>query len=260
MKGVVGLDTNDLKLKAIDDLSTFLDSLEQKQCRVLSYWISDYVRFLSKEDDFDPKKLIRYKRGSIVKVHLGYRIGSEEGGLHYAVVLDVKNALSSNTVTIIPLTSIKESTDLVNLHFTNINLGDEIYLALSEKLTAATADIKAVQSALAAKLEKIEADPLDPSAPDYKIRLAERRTEVMVLRKQVEIWKRKAFNVERLEKEIGKMKRGSIALVGQITTISKIRIYDPLHPSDSLADIKLSDAALDKLDQKVKELYTYVKK
>ena len=56
------------------------------------------------------------------------------------------------------------------------------------------------------------------------------------------------------------MKRGSIALVGQITTVSKIRIYDPLYPSDSLASIHLSDVALDKLDQKVKELYTYEKK
>lgn len=102
--------------------------------------------------------------------------------------------------------------------------------------------------------------PLDPSAPDYKIRLAERRTEIMVLREQLEIWKRKALNVMRLEKEIGKMKRGSIALVGQITTVSKIRIYDPLYPSDSLASIHLSDVALDKLDQKVKELYTYEKK
>ena len=254
------LEPNELKEKALDDLSAFLDSLDPKRCRVLSYWISDYVRFLRKEDEFDPKKLVRYKRGSIVKVHLGYRIGSEEGGLHYAVVLDVKNALSSNTVTIIPLTSIKESTDLDNLHFTKISLGDEIYLTLSEKLTAATADIKAIQDALSAKLDKIEANPFDSSAPDYKIRLAERRTEIMVLREQLEIWKRKALNVMRLEKEIGKMKRGSIALVGQITTVSKIRIYDPLYPSDSLASIHLSDAALDKLDQKVKELYTYEKK
>ncbi len=34
--------------------------------------------------------LRRYKRGEIVKVHLGFNVGSEEGGLHYAVVLDKK--------------------------------------------------------------------------------------------------------------------------------------------------------------------------
>ena len=253
------MEPNELKERALEDLSVFLDSLDLKRRRVLSYWISDYVRFLRKEDEFDPKKLVRYKRGSIVKAHLGYRIGSEEGGLHYAVVLDVKNALSSNTVTIIPLTSIKGNTDLDKLHYTKINLGDEIYLTLSKKLADATADIKTIQDDLTAKLDKIEADSLDPSAPDYKIHLAKRRTEIMVLREQLNIWKRKAYNTVRLEKEIGKMKRGSVALIGQITTVSKIRIYDPLYPSDSLASIQLSDAALDKIDQKVKELFTYEK-
>ena len=51
--------------------------------------------------------LRRYKRGEIVKVHLGFNVGSEEGGLHYAVVLDKNNAKSSPVITIIPLTSVK---------------------------------------------------------------------------------------------------------------------------------------------------------
>lgn len=52
------------------------------------------------------------------------------------------------------------------------------------------------------------------------------------------------------------MKHGSIALVGQITTISKIRIYDPIYPGDVLSGIRLSKESMDKLDNKTIELFT----
>ena len=52
------------------------------------YWMENYIKYLKYETTFDPTSLKRYKRGEIVKVTLGYNIGSEEGGLHYAVVID----------------------------------------------------------------------------------------------------------------------------------------------------------------------------
>lgn len=53
------------------------------------------------------------------------------------------------------------------------------------------------------------------------------------------------------------MKEGSIALVGQISTISKIRIYNPAKQNDSLKGIKLRPEQLDLLDAKIIELYTH---
>ena len=47
----------------------------------------------------------------------------------------------------------------------------------------------------------------------------------------------------KMRQEVFKMKRGSIALVNQITTISKIRIYDPKTDHDVLSGIKLSVSA-----------------
>ena len=47
----------------------------------LCYWLEDYMKFLEYEPQFSPTSLRRYKRGEIIKVHLGYNIGSEEGGL-----------------------------------------------------------------------------------------------------------------------------------------------------------------------------------
>ena len=51
------------------------------------------------------------------------------------------------------------------------------------------------------------------------------------------------------------MKTGSIALVNQITTISKIRIYNPLHSNDVLGNVKVSNEILDAIDDKIRELY-----
>ena len=49
-----------------------------------------------------------------------------------------------------------------------------------------------------------------------------------------------------------RMKDGSIAKIEQITTISKQRIYTPRKNSDVLAGIKFSDAAMDKINEKIK--------
>ena len=52
------------------------------------------------------------------------------------------------------------------------------------------------------------------------------------------------------------MKQGSIALVNQITTVSKIRIYDPKTDYDILSNIKLSNEKLDLLDAEIIKRYT----
>ncbi len=51
------------------------------------------------------------------------------------------------------------------------------------------------------------------------------------------------------------MKKGSIAMVGQITTISKQRIYDPQKMGDILSGIRISNESLDKINEKMKQLF-----
>ena len=51
--------------------------------------------------------------------------------------------------------------------------------------------------------------------------------------------------------EIEKMKSGSIALINQITTISKIRIYDPKTTTGVLSGIKLSTITLDLINNAI---------
>ena len=52
------------------------------------------------------------------------------------------------------------------------------------------------------------------------------------------------------------MKKGSIALLNQITTISKQRIYYPKTSKDLLAGVRLSNKSLDLLDKKMIQLFT----
>jgi hypothetical protein len=60
----------------------------------------------------------------------------------------------------------------------------------------------------------------------------------------------------RMHKEVQKMKIGSIALVSQIRTISKIRIYDPKTNHDVLSNVKLSNEKLDLIDTEIIHNFT----
>lgn len=232
-------DYSTLRDSSLADLKKYMDSLDPEQGKKLAYWIKDYTHFLSQEKSFQPQKLIRYKRGAIVKVHLGYRVGSEEGGLHYAIVMDRNNTIYNPTVTIIPLTSVKPSTDITNLHESKVHIGDEVYTLLANKLTA---EIKSANGNLAAIRTALSG--LDDDAPERE-----------ALRKQLtEVAKQIAY-CGKMNKEVEKMKPGSIAMVGQITTVSKLRIYDPKYKNDIFTKLRVSSATLDTLDERVQQLF-----
>ena len=213
-----------LALNRLDSLLTYhIENNNLKKANLLSYWFEDFAKYNLAEENFNPKLLKKYKRGSIIKVNLGFNIGNEEGGLHYCIVLDKSNALSSGTITVIPLTSIKENK---KYNSSTLNLGNEIYINLkkicdnmSKKLSEEYEDIW-----------KLPAEKVEKFNTDFKY-------------------------IKKVEKEISKMKKGSIALVSQITTISKQRIYDPKTSSDILANLRVSDNTLDLIDSKIRELF-----
>lgn len=130
------------KEKAISKVSNYIDKLIlsnnpkiQNKADKFSYWLENYITFLEFETDFQPNKMRRYKRGEILKVHLGYNIGSEEGGLHYCVVLDKNNSIHSPIITVLPLTSVKPETDIKSLHKSELYLGNELFTNLSSKIS-----------------------------------------------------------------------------------------------------------------------------
>ncbi len=239
---------NQHQINATTKLSTFISSLIasgnpllQSKADKLSYWLEDWTTFLEYEPSFSATKLRRYKRGEIVKVHLGFNIGSEEGGLHYAVVVEKNNAKSSPVVTVVPLTSIKPTTNLERLHSGNVFLGNELFTSLSSKFSLAN---KHIQSELVLLSELVTVTKTSSQAESAQI-----TEKINSLNYELEL-------LERMRSEVAKMKKGSIALVNQITTISKIRIYDPKTDHDILSGVKLSNEKLDAIDKEIIAKYT----
>lgn len=92
-------------------LNSWKDSpneIDRKRAQILSYWIKTYTGMIRRESEFNPASLPRLTRRQIVNVDFGFRVGSELGGLHYAVVMDKKNSVNGDTVTVVPLGSLKE--------------------------------------------------------------------------------------------------------------------------------------------------------
>ena len=164
----------------LNDCLSSNDSRESKRASLLSYWIKNYIQMLRHER---PQSYRRFQRGDVVKVDFGFRIGSEHGGLHYAVILNANDSRRAPVVTVVPLTSLK-SEEQRN----------------SQKLR-----------------NKLTQSPTPA-----------------------------------LQREVDRLKIGSIALTNQIVTISKVRITDPVRGSSPLSGIRLDSDAMDKIDTVLK--------
>lgn len=244
-----------------------------KKANLISYWIKDYVNYINFEEKFDPTKNISYKRGNIVKLNFGFNIGSEYGGLHYGIVLDNNNHHNSPVITVIPLTSIKNDKEI---HDNSVELGNELYKSLKIKFDtiekALKDELQEINETISlftsvstdAKKNITDLENLDPNSKEYLEKLATAQTQLELVEKFRNTYKQKEQHtnqqLEYLEKigdEIIKMKEGSIALVNQITTVSKIRIFDPRNLKGVLSGISLSPQSMDKINQKLIDLYVF---
>lgn len=239
---------NNHKETALRSIGNYLDSLinnndpkVKSKADKLSYWFETYIDYLEKEKTFDPKKRKSYKRGEIIKANLGYNVGSEEGGLHYCVVIDKKNPLTSPVITVIPLTSVKPYTATENLKAGCVYIGNELFVNLSSS-------INMVQRQATESLDKLKRKIVETKDPNEVVS-DEIKKELIETEKVV-------YKLERMKLEISRMKKGSIALIGQITTISKMRIHNPKNSNDVLSGIKLSNEKLDMIDDEIRKLYT----
>lgn len=262
-------DLNNLKDVSINELEKYLDRLEKtnpEKAKKIEYWVKDYVRFRNLESSFDPSKLPRYKRGQIIKVNLGFRIGSEQGGLRYAIVLDKSNNLNDSTILIAPLRSLKpkdktkivERKSISSLGHGMLFVGDEIYTELTEKFRVGFETLKEEQSQVQKRIDGL----------DFSLRGVHNRAqvsgtsdqknlvdEIHSLQEKMTMFTKDIRHLELMKKEISQMKHGSVVLAEQITTVSKLRIYNPKYYRDVLSGIKVSPTVLDAIDQEIQQLY-----
>lgn len=76
-----------------------------KEFYILQKWLIDWAKYLIKEKSFHPNKTHYLKQGDVIRVDFGWRIGSEFGGIHYAIVIEKNNNPANPMVFLVPMSS-----------------------------------------------------------------------------------------------------------------------------------------------------------
>ena len=234
----------------LEHLISIADNESYKKAINIEKWLSTYSEYISFESRFDPRRILSYKRGDVIKVNFGFRVGSELGGVHYAVVIDNHSKHSSDSITVVPLGSDKGKDNVCD-----VKLGDELYKKVQLKYKTLSPKVqsnKQLLNVLESVVDNEDSESLETSYENLS------RDELVKVK---ETLKSNLENDEKslsmLVKERDRMKSGSIAKVGQITTISKIRIIDPKKTLDVLSGIRLSEDAMSAINTKIQELFLF---
>jgi len=196
---------------------------EYKKSDLLAYWIKDFAIYHDEERTFNISKSGVYSRGDIIKVNLGFNIGNELGGLHYCIVLNKYDNTRNGALNVIPLTSRKDNKKYDS---SSVNLGKELYNVFQTKTEKEKQKLQQILN----ELDKIDDIPINI---------------------QNIIEKEKKY-IAKMEDEISKMKQDSIALINQITTISKQRIF-----KDTVRrNVRVSSKSLDLIDTHIIKFFT----
>lgn len=196
---------------------------EYKKSELLAYWIYDYAIYHDEEKTFNIAKSGVYSRGDVIKVNLGFNIGNELGGLHYCVVLNKYDNMRNGALNVIPLTSRKDDK---RYDSSSVNIGKELYNIFQEKIKKEKQKLNQILN----ELDKIDNIPIS-------------------IKKMIE---KEENYIKKMEEEISKMKKDSIALINQITTISKQRIYKDV----VRRNVKLSNESLNLIDNQIIRFFT----
>lgn len=241
---------------------------EYHKAAVLFYWLQEYKNLLKREPTFNPTYLKSYSRGDIIQVNFGFNLGAEYGGKHYAVVIE-DNDRSSGVITVIPLRSFKQK-DAAGLHRYELSLGNELYNQFNSKISQETTKlqnqtnkIQNLINDLTSSKQSIDEILNSISQPNSELEQIltnpskNLSQSIISLEAELKSGLAQIDVLKNCKAQFSKMKNGSIALIKQITTISKMRIVNPIKDSDALAGIKLSYRNLNAIDEKLKEFYVY---
>lgn len=280
----------------IQELEDYLQHLQQigdeenKRSDKIAQWIENWVKYLKIEQVFNPRSIKGLKRGSIVYADFGFNVGREYGGLHYAIVLNKKDPRSNHLLHVLPLTSVKETTDMSNLKYFQFPIGDEVFQLLKNEANQKVIELTKLYDRFSKKddelheraliveslikdnkkafetLKNLPASDRDGSfleqiqtidkninfasteADKIKQELEDNATLLAELEEKLEYANKFILKTQNMNKD-------SIVLLNQVTTISKMRLYDPKNNSSILNDIVLSEDTMDKIDEALKKIF-----
>lgn len=280
----------------IQELEDYLQHLQQigdqenKRSEKIAQWVENWTKYLNTEKKFNSRSINALKRGSIVYADFGFNVGREYGGLHYAIVLNKKDARSNHLLHVLPLTSVKETTDMSNLKYFQFPIGDEVFQLLKNEANQKVIELTKLYDRFSKKddelheraltveslikdnkkafetLKNLPASDRDNSfleqiqtidkninfasteADKIKQELEDNATLLAELEEKLEYANKFILKTQNMNKD-------SIVLLNQVTTISKMRLYDPKNNSSILNGIVLSDDTMDKIDEALKKIF-----
>ncbi|MFV0351441.1 MAG: type II toxin-antitoxin system PemK/MazF family toxin [Oscillospiraceae bacterium] len=115
---------------------------------------------------------MKYKRGDIVLVEMGYNVGNEQGGKRYAVVIE-KNPVAQPVVTIVPIATLGGTKTRERLHESEVFLGevlpgaDSYAIPLHARAISKLRIIKPKAPPALAKLSVEQLDAIDAVIASY---------------------------------------------------------------------------------------------
>ena len=214
------------KSKTLTKIKNFLDSeieADYKKSVLLIYWFNDYISYLKQEKTFNPVYFPIYDRGSVIQVDLGFNLGNEYGGLHYAIVLNRKDTKQNPVLTVVPISSIKKNKKW-RIH--DVNLSDTIFLAIQLK-TETMVNTLEEQIRNSKNLDQSTINKFNQKIQEGKDCL----------------------------EMAAKLNKGSFAICNQVTTIDKMRIKNPTKDTSPLYGIKIPEELLNEIANKLHKMY-----
>ena len=279
----------------IQELEDYLHLLQRmddegnKRSDKIAQWIENWVKYLKIEQVFNPRSIQALKRGSIVYADFGFNVGREYGGLHYAIVLNKIDARSNHLLHVLPLTSVKETTDISNLKYFQLPIGNEVFQLLSNKALKKVRELSELYDRFSKKdgelrekvvmvesliednkktleiLKNLSSSDIDDSsikqiltinknidfASDQAEKIRQEAKENAILLAELN---EKLEYANKFILKTQNMNKDSIVLLNQVTTISKMRLRDPKNNNSILNGIVLSDDTMDKIDVALKNI------
>lgn len=280
----------------IQELEDYLHLLQRmddegnKRSDKIAQWIENWVKYLKIEQVFNPRSIQALKRGSIVYADFGFNVGREYGGLHYAIVLSKIDARSNHLLHVLPLTSVKETTDISNLKYFQLPIGNEVFQLLSNKTLKKVRELSELYDRFSKKdgelrekvvmvesliednkktleiLKNLSSSDMDDSsikqiltinknidfASDQAEKIRQEAKENAILLAELN---EKLEYANKFILKTQNMNKDSIVLLNQVTTISKMRLRDPKNNNSILNGIVLSDDTMDKIDEALKNIW-----
>ena len=189
-----------------------------------------------------------------------------------------------------PLTSVKETTDMSNLKYFQFPIGDEVFQLLKNEATQKIIELTKLYKRFSNKdAELRERAVIVESLIDDNIKAFEViknlpasdrddsfLEQIRTINKNIDFTNAEADKIKQELKDnaallseldekieyankfilkIKNMNKDSIVLLNQVTTISKMRLYDPQNNKSILNGIVLSNNTMNKIDEALKNIF-----